>query len=278
MNINEKLITFGGVAYPKYGNVVIMAGGAASGKSFQLKNILGIDGKVLNVDDIKDLALKMPAFKKRVKDETGHDLDNFDFKNPKDVSILHDLIGNFYKLPDMQKTALARSLIETPRERLPNLIFDVTLSSLKKLESLSNYVQELGYLKENIHIVWVVSTVDIAMKSNLARERTVETHILLDTHEGASSSMNSLLREPVGINYFLDGDIWVTFNAYTKGDTKFNFSNISGGKYIKDAFYIKIKSRKQQSKSLRDLHKDVLSKIKEYVPNSEKWELDNTIK
>ena len=30
----EKLITFGGKAYPKFGNVVIMAGGAGSGKGF----------------------------------------------------------------------------------------------------------------------------------------------------------------------------------------------------------------------------------------------------
>lgn len=31
-NINEKLITFGGKAYPKFGQVVILSGGASRGQ------------------------------------------------------------------------------------------------------------------------------------------------------------------------------------------------------------------------------------------------------
>ena len=36
-SLQEKLITFGKKAYPKFGNVVILAGGAGSGKGFQLE-------------------------------------------------------------------------------------------------------------------------------------------------------------------------------------------------------------------------------------------------
>ena len=34
MQLQEALITFGGKPYPKFGNIVILAGGAGSGKGF----------------------------------------------------------------------------------------------------------------------------------------------------------------------------------------------------------------------------------------------------
>ena len=45
----EALITFGGKAYPKFGNVVIMAGGAGSGKGFVKDNLVGIEGFTFDV-------------------------------------------------------------------------------------------------------------------------------------------------------------------------------------------------------------------------------------
>ena len=53
--MNEKLITFGGKAYPKFGQVVILAGGAGSGKGF-VKLIIDsnqIEAKFMYVSDIK---------------------------------------------------------------------------------------------------------------------------------------------------------------------------------------------------------------------------------
>jgi hypothetical protein len=48
----EKLITFGGQAYPKFGNIIIMAGGAGSGKGFVLGTLVGAEGKVFDVDEL----------------------------------------------------------------------------------------------------------------------------------------------------------------------------------------------------------------------------------
>ena len=47
------LITIGGRAYPNYGQVLMLAGGAGSGKGFQLQNVIGLRGKVLDVDNFK---------------------------------------------------------------------------------------------------------------------------------------------------------------------------------------------------------------------------------
>jgi hypothetical protein len=64
----EKLITFGGQAYPNFGNVVIMAGGAGSGKGFVKDNLVGMEGFVFDVDELKTLAAKTPMIIKKIKD------------------------------------------------------------------------------------------------------------------------------------------------------------------------------------------------------------------
>jgi hypothetical protein len=56
--INEALITLANKR-PKYNNIVILAGGAGSGKGFINTNLLGIEGKTFDVDEIKRLGLKI---------------------------------------------------------------------------------------------------------------------------------------------------------------------------------------------------------------------------
>lgn len=50
--LNEALITFNKKAYPKFGQVVIMAGGAGSGKGFVKDKLVGVEGMVFDVDEL----------------------------------------------------------------------------------------------------------------------------------------------------------------------------------------------------------------------------------
>jgi hypothetical protein len=90
----EALITFGGQAYPKFGNVVIMAGGAGSGKGFVKDKLVGIEGKVFDVDELKTLAAKTPIIRRRAKAEFGVDLEKLakNLKIDKNVAKLHEII------------------------------------------------------------------------------------------------------------------------------------------------------------------------------------------
>jgi ABC-type lipoprotein export system ATPase subunit len=54
--LNEKLITLGNKR-PSYNNIVIISGGSGSGKSFVKDKLLGIEGKSLDVDALKKLAM-----------------------------------------------------------------------------------------------------------------------------------------------------------------------------------------------------------------------------
>lgn len=268
----EKLITFGSQAYPKFGNVVIMAGGAGSGKGFTLTNLLGIEGKVFDVDKLKVMALKAPHIIKKIKSTTGIDISSFDLKKPDNVVRLHHLLDGLVN--KNERPAFIDIMTRAP-ERKPNLIFDVTLKDINKLRDISNTVIDLGYNKENIHIVWVLNELDVALKQNKERARVLPDDILIQTHEGVSITMHKFLKDASLLRKFMDGDFYISFNKVGV-DTDINRSDFGGG-FVDKSFYIKIKKTNQDPLSLDDLSKtiigdkDVLTKIRSYTPKIQSW-------
>jgi hypothetical protein len=282
----EALITFGGKAYPKFGNVVIMAGGAGSGKGFVKDKLVGIEGFTFDVDALKTLAAATPAIQKRVKKELGVDLEKLagNLKKSENVGKLHQIIGDYLKLDNRRLKALYTSIMTADPERKPNIIFDVTLKDLQKLEKLTRQVSSIGYDKSNIHIVWVVNDIEVAKQQNKTRDRVVDTNILINTHRGASQTMGDIVNMGTDLRKYMDGDIVFAFNKVDvdstvlknqpkgagdkigmKGDTK-------GGMFIKDANYFYVKRKGKPPTSVAKLEKSLRMKIKSYVPKGVSWD------
>ena len=141
-----------------------MAGGAGSGKGFVLSNLVGLEGKVMDVDALKTASAKSPLIRKRVKAETGMDIESIaaDLKNPENVGKLHDIIANVLQLDTRKEKVLMRGILAAAPDRKPNLVFDTTLKDLQKLGNLSRMLTNVGYEKKNIHIVWVVNDIEVA--------------------------------------------------------------------------------------------------------------------
>ena len=268
----EKLITFGGKAYPKFGNIVIMAGGAGSGKGFVKDELVGIEGRVFDVDDLKLLAAKSPIIRKRVMDEFGVDLEKLsgELKNPENVSKLHEIIGIAMNLPDRRMRAFYASVLTAADDRKPNIIFDVTLKDLEKLQNITRQVANIGYAKENVHIVWVVNDIEVAKKQNVTRDRTVPVEILVNTHRGASRTMGDILNMGKGLRKYMDGDIVFAFNKIGV-DSKIK-QGVGGGKAIIDANYFYVKRKGKPPTPVDALEKDLRAKIKSYVPRDVDWD------
>ncbi len=270
----EKLITLGGKAYPKFGNVVIMAGGAGSGKGFVKDNLLGLEGYIFDPDDLKSLASRTPTIIKKIKDEMGIDLKDLaaNLSNPDNVSKLHSIIGDYLELDSARKKAFYRSALLAPAERKPNIIFDVTLKDLRKLQNISRDVEALGYSKKNIHIVWVVNDIEIAKKQNLdpERGRVVPVEILVNTHRGASQTMLDIVNMGKKLKKYMDGDIVFAFNKIGVDSTLVKSKR--GGSYVKDANYFYIKRSGKPVQSLKDVSSDVKRKIAQYVPPNAEWD------
>lgn len=281
----EALITFGGKAYPPFGNVVIMAGGAGSGKGFVKDKLVGIEGKTFDVDALKTLASKTPKIQKRVQDEFNVDLEQLasDLKDPDNVFKLHQIIGDELKIPDKRQKLFYSSVLTAPAERKPNIIFDVTLKDLRKLEKITKSVQEIGYAKENIHIVWVVNDIEVAKAQNAKRDRTVPTEILVGTHRGASQTMADIVNMGTDLSKYMDGDIVFAFNKIgvdanvktsdNAGSTMgVKSKDTKGGMYIEDANYVYVKRKGQAPTPVEQLSKDIRHKIASYVPKNVEWE------
>lgn len=267
----EKLITFGGKAYPKFGNVVIMAGGAGSGKGFVLSNLVGIEGKVLDVDNLKTMAARAPAIQKRVKSELGVDIADLATKlnDPDNVSKLHGIMGDYLKLDKRVNKALYTGIMAAAPDRKPNLIFDVTLKDLQKLQNITRQVAQLGYAKQNIHIVWVVNDIEVAKTQNLARTRTVPTEILVNTHRGAANTMGDIVNMGKSLQKYMDGDIVFAFNRVGV-DAQLARSG-RGGSYVKDADYFYAKRKGKPPTPISELDDAVRRKIASYVPKGVEW-------
>ena len=279
----EKLITLGGQAYPKFGTVVILAGGAGSGKGFIKDSLLGVEGYTFDVDELKKMAAKTPAIQKRVKDELGYDLEDLSarMKEPEVVSQLHSIMGDYLNLDDRKMRAVYRSIMMADPSRKPNLIFDVTLKDMKKLKKISDQVNELGYDKKNIHIVWVINDIEVAKEQNKERDRVVPAQILVSTHKGASATMKDIVNMGQSLTTHMDGDIVFAFNKIKvdsnlaksgregrkigmKGKTK-------GGQYLKDANYFYVKRAGKPVMNVDSISNDIKAKIASYVPDGTVW-------
>lgn len=269
--LTEKLITVGGKTYPKFGTVVIMAGGGGSGKGFIKNNLLGAEGYSFDPDFLKELSAKTPAIEKRVKDELGVSLAQLasDMKNPENVARMHEIIGDYLKLGDKRQSTLAKSILTAHPDRKPNLIFDVTLKDLSRLQRISRRAAALGYDMKNIHIVWVVNDIEIAKKQNAARDRTIPVEILVNTHRGVSQTMHDILNMGTSLSVYMDGDIIFVFNK-AKIDVEL-VSSGKGGSYITKANYVYVKRTGKPVTPIDKIEDDIRMKIKKYVPAGVEW-------
>jgi hypothetical protein len=282
----EKLITFGGQAYPKFGNIVVMAGGAGSGKGFILNKLVGMEGKVFDVDQLKTLAAKTPAIQKRVKDELGVDILALsqDLRNPENVGKLHDIIGNYLGTDKMKEKLFYRSVLTAPVDRKPNIIFDMTFKELSKLEKVARDASKLGYDKKNIHIVWVINDIEVAKQQNAERSRVVPSEILINTHRGAANTMGDIINMGNTLKKYMDGDIVFAFNKVNvdselvksdRGGKKIGMKDDpkrTGGSYVKDANYFYVKRAGKAPTPVDKLDKEIRMKIKSYVPKNVDWD------
>lgn len=244
-------------------------GGAGSGKGFVKDKLLGVEGIVFDVDRLKELLVASMKFNAKVKEEFGVNLKDIDFKNTDDVSTLHEIVATL-GIPDKKTETVIKTVLLADPTRKPNLIFDVTLKDLTKFFNIIRQIQSMGYYKKNISLVWILNELDIALKQNAARSRTVAPEILIGTHKGASYTMPEILGMGETASGYLDGDVWLVFNK-ANVDSSISKSG-EGGMYVKDANYVQLKKQGQPVTTPGKLEASIINKIKAYVPNPEVWD------
>jgi hypothetical protein len=284
----EKQILYNNGA--KYGQIVFLAGGAGSGKGFAVQHFMqGSEFKIRDVDELKIAFQKLDALGKfttqDLLDKYGDKISEKDkeliqreltdknlkmgelnLKTPTHVYILHVLI----RATDVKNKTLDLMLAGAEKGQLPNLIFD---STFKEVEDMTDVLPKLfaaGYEPKNIHVSWVLTNYQIAIKNNKSRARVVPEDILLATHAGAAQTVYNLVTTAMPPS--VQGGIYVILNNPENTifivDPKTNkaYKDKKGNPVIKDFKYLTLKEPGKPAKKELDVKKQLLTWIKDNVP------------
>lgn len=309
--ILESGISLGNIVYPKFGNIVILAGGSGSGKGFVKDKLLLMEGKTFDIDNLKGLIVQSNAFNESFWEylrteyvPKNKDLDqrateilenrikpqDLDLKDPLDTSILHFFTFKRDYDNKLKKNFFLNAL-ETSRK--PNVIFDITLRDKGILDLIYDYALLGQYNPENIHLVWVLNDVEVAKIQNNQRDRRVQEEILVSTHKGVSLTMKEIIKDfenvktskGTKISDIIKGDIWIVpnrtddsiiennvFIAFNSFKIKESKKNIKSIKELQDERVI-IMNREDFKETLRTkfLDSNLEQKINSYVPKEAKW-------
>ena len=255
--LEEKLILFNGGK--NYGQIVFMAGGAGSGKGFAIKNFMqGEKFKVRDVDEWKKALIKLAKMK-----DSDSDLAKLNLRNPEDVFKLHTIVRE----KGIKNKTLDLLLTGAKKDRLPNILFDITMKDSSDISDVAPQLIDAGYDAKNIHLVWVLTSYQQAAKANKERDRVVPDSILFQSHQKAAMNMlqrikSMALGNKTGIGRkHVDGQVHVILNNREKTIFHPGYE----GKAVKDFAYVTIK--KSGKNYLKDT--DILATVI-------RWVLDNS--
>ena len=270
--IDEKQILFN--QGKRYGQAVFLAGGAGSGKGFATKNFMeGEKFKIRDVDEWKKAFIAISRIQKdstdwegdinpKYLDDKGRLLADLDLRNPEHVSALHMAVK---KLGIKEKT-LKLLLKDLNQRHLPNVLFDITLKEVGDIDEVIPRLTDVGYDPRNIHLVWVLANYHVAVKANAERERVVDDHILLTTHEGAANTMFGLIKSK-GVPG-LNGAVHVIL-ANRENTIYWERSDGTKTSTIKDFTYLTLKPEGKGWNDQGEVNQQVLDWIKDNIPRSE---------
>jgi hypothetical protein len=254
----------------KYGQIVFLAGGAGSGKGFAASNFMQSDlFKIRDVDEWKLAFLKIAKMKDKYPEIQGLDL-----KKPADVGKLHVFLDK-KGIKDRTMDLLLKGM---KKDTLPNIMFDITAKDVMSVAKMMPDLLRAGYNPANIHMVWVLTNYQVAIKNNAGRARVVPDDIMLQTHSGAANTMFNIIQKK-GKKLAINGELHVILNnrentiMWKAGDksksgkqtaTKYTNKPDKKAGVIKDFTYITLKKRGKPMMS----EKDVLAQLHRWIVNN----------
>jgi len=284
----EKQILYNNGA--KYGQIVFLAGGSGSGKGFAIQHFMqGSEFKIRDVDELKIAFQKLDAVGKftikDLLDKYGDKISSKDkeliqkemidknlrmgdlnLRTPTHVYMLHILV----RATGAKDKTLELMLDGAEKGQLPNIIFD---STFKEVEDMTNVLPKLfaaGYQPKDIHVSWVLTNYQIAIKNNKSRSRVVPEDILLATHAGAAQTVYSLVTNSMPPE--VQGGVYVILNNPENTifivDPRTNkaYRDKKGNPVIKDFKYLVLKEPGKPAKKELDVKKQLLTWIRDNVP------------
>ena len=162
-----------GVYDPSIFKAFFLAGGPGSGKSFVSKSALsGMGLKVINSDSVFARALE--------KEKMSLNFANYDEKE-------------IARRDDIRAKAKARTGVQLKLalEGRLGLILDSTARDVSRIEQEANTMKHIGY---DVHMVFVNTSLEVALKRNQMRARKVPDAIVISNHKQVQQNIGKLQR------------------------------------------------------------------------------------
>lgn len=196
----DKTVNPGGKPFPRTGWCIILCGGSGMGKSTAYENIVNIDAKHLDVDEVKNFWLKSSQIEGNIlttADGMKYDLDRENISEPYDMSNgqFTDFVHRVTKpVARARQNSFLTGASTADKSRLPNVVFDITGDEIHKFVEIIDTVKQIGY---KIAIVYVTGEISQAIEQNEMRPRKVAKDILLTKHLDVLYTMNKLFTSDI---------------------------------------------------------------------------------
>ena len=189
----------------KYGQVIFLVGGAGSGKSTATRKFINTTNyKILNPDDLKKLMIR--AGKKGI--EPFKSVADVDPYSPEGAGKVHKFMRDT-KIGSKRARTMTKGF--KGRKNLPNLLFDRTFSFAGEFKNISQNLISVGYKPDDIHVVFIMTDVEMAVKRNATRKRSLKPEVIRGTNLGARKEfMNLFFKRAKGA--VANGDYYIIIN------------------------------------------------------------------
>ena len=168
----QKYITEG-VYDPAIFKAFFLAGGPGSGKSWvSARALSGMGLKVINSDNAFTRLLGKEQMSLKFADHTPAEIEKRD------------------KIRDRSKSIAGMQLAKALEGRL-GLIIDSTARDVEKVSIQAADLRKIGY---DIHMVFVNTSLDVALERNRARPRSLPDAIVINSHKQIQKNMGRLQR------------------------------------------------------------------------------------
>lgn len=201
--IFEKQAVNFGEATSNYGNCIIFAGGAGSGKGFVKKTRVLANFKSIDVDDLKTMYIRLQKANK-IKDDKDYDL-----KNPDDTSELHAKVKS-HGWKNKQRSMFWNDKAGKRNKNLPNILWDMVSDDIDDVKEIAEIAKKIGY---KVTLVWVVCNIDTARQNNSVRDRHVHDSIIIKGHKGVRKVMFDLFENKYPEVADLIDAAWIVYSA-----------------------------------------------------------------
>ena len=168
-----------GVYDPNIFKAFFLAGGPGSGKSYVVRKTTGGTGlKVVNSDDAFERLLKKANMSLKIPSPSAGGKKDFDPEKDKEYK---SYMGVRDKAKEITKKQQANYL-----EGRLGLIVDGTGKDYDKISNQSNELRQLGY---DTHLIFVNTSLDVALERNAKRSRSVPESVVIKSWKSVQANI-----------------------------------------------------------------------------------------